>query len=172
MAALGRILQVLGWLWLAFGLFGPDHPLLDLGVPFGIIVIFVARVIRNQAATSDLPELGDRSGDGSAPAEQEREKRPEPRARPEPRTRPESRARPEPRPEPPEPAYSIHEPESEPEVEERSELLEQIVGAGREIDEEMSGPMGSDDSETEESRRPMSSAEMIARAHERWDSKR
>ena len=50
MAALGRILQVVGWLWVAFGFFGP---MLGLpGVPWfaGLILVFVSRVVRARAA--------------------------------------------------------------------------------------------------------------------------
>ncbi len=57
----------------------------------------------------------------------------------------------------------------------RNQLLEQIVSAGRDVAGD--DPMASQGDEVEPAaelpdlKRPMSSAEMIARAHERWDSK-
>lgn len=162
MRALGRILQFIGWLWLFAGIFGPRFGLLDVGVPVGLILIFVARVIRNQAERTEMPELGEETSQTAEAPEPVRETRPEPREEtPSQPVRPTTR-------------YRSPAPEREPteRSEEGNDLLERIVRAGREVDDEMTLPQAGDESTTsEDMRRPMSSAEMIARAHERWDSK-
>lgn len=158
MAALGRILQLIGWLWLVVGVLGRMFGFLELTVLPGIVLIFVARVMRNQAQQTEMPDLGDRTvvEDEPEPAPPERMMNTERRRQP-----------------PPEPAYVEPPAKDQPRPMKRNDLLEQIVGSGGQAEG------GETSSDTEqlvsvddpESRRPMSSAEMIARAHERWDSK-
>lgn len=163
MAALGRILQLIGWLWLVVGVFGRMFGFLELTVLPGIVLIFVARVVRNQAQQTEMPDLGDRTvvEDEPEPAPPERMMNTE-------------RRRQAPPPDPgPEPAYVEPPAKDQPRPMKRNDLLEQIVGAGRQAEGAETSPepeqlVPVDDPE---SRRPMSSAEMIARAHERWDSK-
>ncbi|MFP3883262.1 MAG: hypothetical protein ACLFRT_06745 [Actinomycetota bacterium] len=168
MAALGRILQIVGWLWLIIGLFGPMFGLISLNLLPGIILVFVARVIRNQADTREMPDLGEQ------PSVEEQQRsastaETQPRRQAPPSPEPyvlETPSRREPSPEPP--------PDPKP-APRRRELLEEVVGLDPERDDDDASekiPMSSDQMTDAEERRPMSSAEMIARAHERWDSKR
>lgn len=168
MAALGRILQIVGWLWLIGGFFGSIFGLISLNLLPGIILVFVARVIRNQAETREMPDLGEQT---SA----------EPQEQPATRTAETSRQRqPAPSPEP----YvletpSRREPDRAPQPSPKSaprrrDLLEEVVGLDPDRDDDASEETArsSDQMTDTEERRPMSSAEMIARAHERWDSDR
>lgn len=169
MAALGRILQAAGWLWVIAGIIGPIFGLSGFNVFPGIIALFIARILRNQAVQKELPDLGDQAEE------------PEPTP---PRMMNTERRRTTPPPAPgpvasetmPEPAIGdAQEPEADAPARKRNELLEQIVLAGREAaTEEAPSPMPNDEvgMGEEEKRGPMSSEEMIARAHRRWDSKR
>jgi hypothetical protein len=169
MAVLGRILQILGWLWLAAGIFGPNLALVNIGVPLGLILVFVARIIRSQAARQEMPELG-REQEPAEPdnlprpviidSERQREERPAPQGsvfEPEPSEIPQ-----------PDPSAEEERPRK------RNQLLEQIVSAGREAADEVMSPAEGEEVEQADPpdlKKPMSSAEMIARAHQRWDSK-
>lgn len=168
MAALGRILQIAGWLWLIGGFFGSIFGFISLNLLPGIILVFVARVIRNQANTREMPDLGEQPSveeqqqpvtpTAEAPPQRQPPPSPEPyvletpsRREPAPETQP--RPRPAPR---------------------RRDLLEEVVGLDPDRDEDDASEetaMTSDQMTDTEERRPMSSAEMLARAHERWDSK-
>lgn len=169
MAALGRILQVVGWLWLIIGFFGPMFGLLSLNLLPGIVLVFVARVIRNQADRTEMPELDDET----SVEEQQRKAHQQPVQQPavrEPEPRDERPHRP-----PPEP-YIVtvpDEPSPGRQRETSQEMLERIVGVRREAPdrEEPLQPAEEEMVVEEMSRKPMSSAEMLARAHERWDSK-
>lgn len=165
MAALGRILQIVGWLWLIGGFFGSIFGFISLNLLPGIILVFVARVIRNQANTREMPDLGEQPS-------VEQQQRP---ATPTAETPPQRQPSPSPEPyilenpsrrEPPEP-----QPNPKP-APRRRDLLEEVVGLDPEDDDAgEETPKTSDQMTDTEQRRPMSSAEMIARAHERWDSK-
>lgn len=166
MSALGRILQVVGWLWVIAGIAGPIFGFSGFSFLPGIIVLFIGRIIRNQGVQKEMPELGGQKEE-HRPVSQNTRSTERPRMTP-PRV-----------PEPPatEPAAETGEtPELTPPPRKRNEMLEQIVIAGREAAAEEMSPSGPDDEvepgEGEEMRRPMSSSEMIARAHRRWDSKR
>lgn len=51
MARLGRILQLIGWLWFIFGFVGPIFLDFDSISPLpGIVLVFIARILRTQAA--------------------------------------------------------------------------------------------------------------------------
>ncbi len=59
MARLGRILQLIGWLWFAFGFLGPIFLDFDSISPFpGIVLVFIARVLRTQAARQPPKDPG------------------------------------------------------------------------------------------------------------------
>lgn len=161
MRALGRILQVIGWLLLlaavAERFVGSDR----LSIFPGLVIIFIARVIRAQA-------------DRTQPRDPQVEEPAEEATTPERVLNTERRHQTPSAPPPsPQPAYMPPVPESEPldeEPEETDELIERIVAAGRETAEEVEAREAS--TELELDHRPMSSEEMIARAHRRWDSRR
>lgn len=162
MAAMGRILQIVGWLWFAAGIVGGMVGYDSISVFPGLVLIFIARIFRARAR-SEMPPA---PGEGQAEQHQERT---EPR-QPE-------RRQPAPASPPPAPTYTTPDPEPEPEMEpkrpvqERNELLERIALAGRDVAEEPP-PAKSENVEPksdEGAKTPMSSAEMIAQARRRWD---
>jgi hypothetical protein len=167
MAAIGRILQVIGWLWFIAGFVGPAVGF-DALNPFpGLILIFIARVFRSRARSEMPPGPADGQ---TAPQPQPLEvARPQPaqQAPPPSPKRPEARSTAEPKPEP---AY-------ERPVDERNELLERIAAAGRgaaepdvpEPKRQGTGPKTEESKPGDVARKPMSSAEMIAQARKRWD---
>ena len=165
MAVIGRILQAIGWIWLALGFLGPLLNLpIDLGIFPGIILIFISRIFRTRAARK-APE----EAEAQASVEEQVEprvlntERPRPRpAQPEPGTRPT-----------PEPARS-EAPKPVPETK-RQEMLEQILISGTGV-ADGSATRNTDEVDTgrDESAapsQPLSSAEMIARAHQRWNKR-
>lgn len=169
MAVIGRILQVIGWLWFAAGIVGPAFEF-DTVNPFpGLVLIFIARIFRTRAR-SEMPEgpADDQTTPQPEPVEAPRPQ-PAQQAPPSPPSRPEPRPTAEPEPEPP---------RYERPVDERNELLERIAGAGRQaapepaVSEPRRQGTGSRSEEmkpTDDVRKPMSSAEMIAQARERFD---
>ncbi|MGD2059703.1 MAG: hypothetical protein PVF87_02450 [Acidimicrobiia bacterium] len=177
MAAAGRVLQVIGWIWVALGFFGPFLNLpLDVNLFPGIILVFVARVLRAQAARNAPVEY-------EAPAPEperaeprilntERSRAPEPVVKPEPvaKSEPVVEREPKPRPSSARSAAGTTRSESEPE---RVELEEKLLFAGMELaGKAESEPMSAGEvAELGESTRPLSSAEMIAEAHKRWNKR-
>jgi len=166
MAALGRILQIVGWLWLIGGFIGGLIGFISLNLLPGIILVFIARVIRNQADTREMPELEEQ------PSVEEQQRPQIPTAE-----TPRRQAPPSPEPYVPE-TPSRREPAPEPQPDltpapRRRNLLEEVIGLDPDRDDDASGEtdMSSDQPTDAGQRRPMSSAEMLARAHERWDSK-
>jgi hypothetical protein len=172
MAAIGRVLQVIGWLWFIAGFVGPMFGFESLNLFPGLVLIFIARMFRTRARGEMPPGPG------------EQETRPEPQPvetlRPQPREQPP----PQPAPKPSAPSQSSEarsETKAEPEyvrpVEERNQLLERIALAGSEAaDEQATTQSGKPSAASkkgakpaEEARAPMSSAEMIAEARKRWD---
>jgi len=167
MAAVGRILQVIGWLWFIAGFVGPVFDF-DYLNPFpGLVLIFIARVFRSRARSEMPPGPGD-----AQPAPQPQPvdaPRPQPtqQTSPPPPKRPEARPTEQPKPEP---LY-------ERPVDERNELLERIAAAGRgaaepdvpEPKRQGTGPKTEEPMPGDPARKPMSSAEMIAQARKRWD---
>lgn len=167
MAALGRILQIVGWLWLIGGFIGGLIGFISLNLLPGIILVFIARVIRNQADTREMPELGEQ------PSVEEQQ-------RPQASTAETQRRQTPPSPEPyvlETPSRRGPSPEPQPDPKpapRRRDLLEEVIGLDPDPgDDDASGEtdMPSDQPVDTGRRRPMSSAEMLARAHERWDSK-
>jgi outer membrane biosynthesis protein TonB len=188
MAALGRILQIIGWLWVLVGLVGPRAGLdafgLDsIGVFPGLILIFIARAFRARARTEEEPALGEarqqarpapgegrseRSQAPSPPAPARKEPPPPAPARREPS--PPAERKPEPRPQ------AERKPEPKPRPKDEDDLLERIALAGRSAAEELSADDLEDQLESlrrdGDERKPMSSEEMIAQARQRWDRPR
>lgn len=154
MAALGRVLQVIGWLWLISGFVLPMFNLPDLGFFPGLILVFVARILRRQADRQQLPDtsMGPVEPSETPPQPASREIRPAPT---------------------PEPARRLPPPVLDPEPD-RDVVLEQVVlEAADRVDEV---EMMADDAEMPASdpgddllATPKSSAEMIADARKRWN---
>lgn len=170
MQALGRTLQVIGWLWFIAGIVGPVFGFDRLNFFPGLILIFVARVIRAQSARtqSSEPQAEDPQSETAAPERilntERRQPPPSPSPQlPSPSPQPTASYTPERRPEP--------EAKSGKTSEERSELLERIVTAGR-GEAEPESPEKPEPMAEGADRAPMSSEEMIARAHRRWDAKK
>ena len=172
MTAFGRILQVIGWLWIAVGFFGPMVNRPGVSVFPGIIILFISRVIRKQG------EQTPRREDDADQHEQQNAPRPLNTQRPQRRT--EAKKTPEPMVISTkqaegklslDPKVSGAEPKPDNDNEERSDLFERVLFAGQDLADK---PGDSFDPETTSERGhgpPMSSAEMIARAHRRWDRK-
>lgn len=171
MAALGRLLQIAGWVWLAIGFLGPTLNLpIRLDIFPGIILVFVARILRTQANRRERQE----ESEGL-------EQRPPPRRQPRPG--PVDRAPSPPVRSPRSPDVSSKErlePASEPEIyvdtlddaaitepapESVETLVERMVLADG---ERMESPGGE---AAPEAGPPKSSAEMIAEARRRWGAR-
>lgn len=160
MTALGRILQVVGWLWVAAGILGPIVGYERVNFFPGLILVFVARAIRRQTAQRAPREAGE---DVRQPAETPERMLNTERV---------SRTRPD-----PEPVIRYREAEEQMTLDEvdppappQEGLLDRIVSVGR--DEEVeSVELESEPITGEGPRAPISSAEMIARAHRRWNRK-
>lgn len=178
MSALGRILQIIGWLWIAAGFFGPLVNVPGISVFPGIIILFISRVVRRQS--EQVPRSEDNVEQATEQQETPRilntERRPRPAPEVEPKPAPEPKLALEPKQET-EPIWRIEpkhstEPnqriEPEPVESERGELLERVLLAGQEMAEQSEEPPRPE-LVTDEDGRPLSSAEMIARAHRRWD---
>lgn len=165
MGAFGRILQVIGWLWLAFAFFGPMFNLPRLDIFPGIIIVFVARVFRAQATRRERADAGEMLQAETRPQQvQPRKPRREtPRVEsPVPPT--ESKPKPKPKPTP----SSVRPEPKMPDAAEREVMLEKILLTGQELAEES---VEEQIAVADETPQKMSSAEMIARAHERWNKK-
>lgn len=159
----------MGWLWLAAGFFDGFFDFANLSIFPGVILIFIARVLRSQAERTDLPELGTAS-----PTEQSTMSEPETGRGETLDTEDLSKPQPPVIETPPEPQP---EPELEPESElirRDTDLFERILGSGSDDSDGIprSRRSAREDSAGEGTTKPMSSEEMIARAHKRWDSKR
>lgn len=167
MAALGRILQIAGWLWVLAGIAGSMFDFESVNVFPGFVLIFIARILRARSrsemppAPGESPEESQPASSGSGRPEPLQQTPPPAPARVERKTPPAPKLEPE----------SESEPEPKRPVQERNELLERLASASREA---AKGPAGVDLDETEsepveDTRTPMSSAEMIAQARQRWD---
>jgi hypothetical protein len=152
MTALGRILQVIGWLWIAVGLFGPIVDLPDISVFPGIIVLFISRVIRKQGQQAERRDQPD----------EPEEERYEPRIL---NTERQHQTSPEPRPRLGNEPILVA-------PEERDDLLERVLLTGKAVttDEMAEDPLEPKYPSIDlDSGTRLTSAEMIARAHRRWD---
>lgn len=160
MAVLGRILQVIGWVWILAGLFGPVVGLPE-GINFfpGIIVLFISRIVRRQARRAGHQSRSGEDDDDAQADEEPRILNTQRQPRPEPE-----------RLEPPAPMETVDQPTVDETDDDRDELMERLFLAGNEVAEETASSHLPD--EMDDVDRPLSSAEMLARAHRRWDSKR
>lgn len=159
-------MQIAGWLWLIGGFIGGLIGFISLNLLPGIILVFVARVIRNQADTREMPELGEQ------PSVEEQQRPPVSTVE----VPPQRQAPPSPEPyvlETPTRREPTPEPRPDPKPGPRRRLLEEVVGLDPDSDDDASGErdLPPDQPADAGQRRPMSSAEMLARAHKRWDSK-
>lgn len=165
MAAIGRILGFIGFVWLAVGLFGGLVNLPDVSFFPGIILLFISRVVRKQAERSDRVEDGE-DGEQDVPQEAPRMLNTQRPRMPRPQPAEPMTSTPGSLPQSPRAETTVYEPE------ERDATLERILLAGTEVADDASDVEPPDESGPDESGRMYSSAEMIARAHERWDRKR
>jgi hypothetical protein len=169
MAAIGRILQIIGWLWVLVGFIGPRvdldaFGLESIGVLPGLVLVFIARAFRARARAEEEEE-----GPGGA--------RPDARprsveTRPERRQTPPAPAPARTTPSPPAERKPQPAPKVEPQPAETADLLERIVLTGRSAADELSAADLEDELKSmrrDDERKPMSSAEMIAQARRRWD---
>lgn len=161
MTVLGRILQAIGWIWLALGFFGPafDLPIQPNIFP-AIIILFLARILRSQ---------GERSAPEEPAEVQQVEQEPQPRALNTERVRtPEAPSQKSPPSSPVTQSPRAPTPEAR-----RQEMLEQILVAGTDLATEAASPDPSPVAEEEVpgTYAPMSSAEMIAQARRRWNKR-
>lgn len=165
MAALGRVLQLVGWMWVIAGFLLPAFGLARANVFPGFVLIFIARALRSQAARQAPPEEVE-----EAPAPPElipNVERPREERKPAPVvTPPVTGTAPPTPPTQPGPVEVPAQPSK------RDDLIEKIAARREEIVEEVHerpAPMGPD--LTLERPAPKTSAEMIAEAKKRWDKK-
>lgn len=172
MAGLARIVQLAGWLWVIAGFVLPALGVADPSVFPGVILIFVARALRTQAARHAPPEA---AGEGSVePGRVLNTERPQPKPTPTPaKTVPRKPSKPSPQVQAP--GRTAPRPTADPSVQAaRDDLSERNVVSGRETGEhepEVEKPPATTPMKADERQAPMSSAEMIARAKKRWDNK-
>jgi hypothetical protein len=157
MAAFGRILQIVGWFWVVGGFLAPMAGYERINILPGLILIFGARAIRRQAASRREPDEELATADEEAPQRilnTERISRPAP---------------------PPEPIVRYREAEEQVGDEsaaisaESDELTERMRPANRDRESDPIVPAAMAGDRAPDPR--LSSAEMIARARERWDRK-
>ena len=168
MAILGRILQFVGWLWIGASFFGNFIDLPNFGFFPGLILVFLSRLIRTQAKRQERAKEADEpigaTPESSLPRPlyTERSKQTPEAAKPEPVTRTAPKASPV--------RQQVVWPKEESGAEpERDSLSEEILVAGSELadDKAAEGPV----LEPSYEGKPLTSAEMIARARQRWDRK-
>ncbi|HEU4320065.1 MAG TPA: hypothetical protein VFS66_08280 [Acidimicrobiia bacterium] len=148
MAALGRILQIIGWLWVAFGVLGPMFGLPGFPWFAGLILLLISRVVRARASQMERDALGD---DTPVPNVERTPDPPKTRANPAPMT-----AR---------PAPIVVEPS-------RTEIEQKLVATMRdEIDTTDQDEVDELLAQIHDVGRPKSSAEMIAEARQRWNKR-
>ena len=157
MAAFGRILQIVGWFWVVGGVLAPMAGYERINILPGLILIFGARAIRRQAASRQEPDEEPVTEAEEAPQRilnTERVSRPAP---------------------PPEPIVRYREAEEQAADEfaaissESDELIERMTSPSRDRETDPDVPAAMAGDRVPDTR--LSSAEMIARARERWDRK-
>jgi len=192
MTALGRVLQLIGWLWIAVGFFGPIVNIPDISVFPGIIILFVSRVIRKQGERTQRreedveyaqqqPTPRPLNTQRSKPPTLQPKRAPEPGKASQPKRAPEPRETPEPRvasteepllrPSPDLETASSAAPKPGGDEKGRTEMLERVLLAGKRTTRAPRAPVYPKTKSEDEQGRPLTSAEMIARAHRRWDRK-
>lgn len=172
MAILGRILQVIGWLWVAASFLDGflDVPLPDLNFFPGLIVIFISRALRAQGARRKQPEgtaVETMTTPGTpVPRQLNTERLKEPKTSGGTAVKTAKTAPPKSQ----QPATSeVVWPKDQPaKTPERDDLIEQILVAGAGLQTEKSELSTL---EPLHQGKPLTSDEMIARARQRWDRK-
>jgi hypothetical protein len=160
MAALGRILQVVGWLWFGVAVAGAIFGFGDFEIFPGLILVFVARALRTGArrrqGDDDTSQVDPAAAHPERVLNTERQTRPPPAIRSEPST--------------------VIVPAPAPKK--RNELLETIVESGHQAAKTEEAPDEPGDKPTQampepdhDRREPKTSDEMIAEARRRWDRK-
>lgn len=164
---------MIGWVWIAVGFLGPIVNLPSVSVFPGIIILFVARVIRKQGEQQTRPreESAEQAEDQVTPRPLNTQ-RSRPRLEPKKARQPSPAARTGPRAEPTtEPGPVPSSRDAGPPADEREELLERVLLVGQELTDEPPEPLYPEQISDDDEGSPLSSAEMIARAHRRWDRK-
>lgn len=167
MAILGRVLQVVGWLWIAASFFGNFIDLPNFGFFPGLILVFASRILRFQSRRRQ-PGEDDREpvetavetpGPRQLYTERSKQTAGTSQTQPVPRASP--------KPAPAKPTVVWPKDEAGPEAE-RDDLIEKILVAGSELADDKDMPT----LEPTYEGKPLTSAEMIERARQRWDRKR
>lgn len=170
MAILGRVLQVIGWLWIAASVLGNfvaiDIP--ELNFFPGLILVFVSRVLRTQNRRRQPIEVtaGEATPTPGAPTPRplntERLQEPQQVVGP-------AKTRTPPAKSPP-PAKSevVWPNDHSAGTPEREDLIDQILVAGSELERQKAEIPNLEPSHDG---KQLTSAEMIARARQRWDRK-
>lgn len=160
------MLQFIGWLWLVAGFVLPALDLADITVFPGLVLIFVARALRTQAARNEPQEPGDVE---PVPEPERILNTDRPRVEPKPSPKP----APQPVTIPPQTDLSPKPTRPTP----RESVIERIAAAGREVETDLAESdltkSVRDEFDVTASRgetKPMSSEEMIAAAHRRWNA--
>ncbi len=161
MGALGRILQIVGWGWLAYSFFAPMLGLPRIDIFPGIIIVFIARVLRVQATRRTTSEEEVSFEDLSTGETRPQPERPKVEKKPVRTVLP---AEPKPRPTR-SPAPKAKE---TPTGAERDAMLEKILLNGQELAE---GTAEKVVAAADETPVKLSSAEMIAQARQRWNKR-
>lgn len=168
MAILGRILQFVGWLWVAASFFGNFIDIPDFGFGFfpGLILVFVSRVLRTQAKRQQRAEDADPAETtpqtpAPRPLYTERSKQTA-----EPAKKSASGAPKKSAPVTSQVVWPKDESVAEPE---REDVIEKILVAGSDLAEQKTEDVSI--LEPTYDGKPLTSAEMIARARQRWDRK-
>lgn len=169
MAALGRLLSTIGWLWFGAGIVAPMFAFDRVNVFPGLILILVGRVIRAQARRRE-------SDEASEPASPEQEARPlnTDRVQPTPTVGP--AAEPAVRTPPilgtpiPPPPVVVQPDQTEATITEKLFSKIGTAASARDDTDVIPGPDAI--VEDAEEKKTLSSEEMIARARQRWDRRR
>lgn len=168
MALLGRILQFVGWLWIGASFFGNFIDLPSFGFFPGLILVFVSRLLRVQAKRQQRADEPEESAEAPPevpaprPLYTERSKETAEPTKPEPGARSATKSAPA------KPQVVWPKDETVREIE-RDDLVEKILVAGSELADEKTSGLPTLEPSYEE--KPLTSAEMIARARQRWDRK-
>lgn len=164
MAKVGRLLGIVGFIWLALGLMSPFIDIPNVNILPGIILLFVARMIGRQASEAGRNRPG--GGVEQKPAGRvlntQRDRPSQPTFTPEPASR---------KPPPPAPLESVG-PAVKSDQEKREILEEIFVSDDEAMMEEPAMPLApEDDTDSFHSGQSLSSDEMIAQARRRWKRK-
>jgi hypothetical protein len=158
MSALGRILQAIGWVWVIAGFAGPFGGFDVGGALPGVVLIFIARVLRTQAARKSPEDVALESDEPTRILNTERPTITPPATRPpvvQPRVYPT-------------PTRSVGVPEPSTEDDPLAKFLAggDEPGPTKETTSPDSTPSVSSESADD---KPKTSAELIAEARRRWD---